>query len=439
MAEAVGQWLNQVTPLPWLQEKSSEGAGVVNSQPWPTPKAEYWKYTSLKHIERGGFDFSAIEQASPVSSEAVSIIELDTFNLVFVDGQFRADLSNLDPASPELPEGLDIIDFAHADAGQQAFIRDALHSTVQEQKHVLAHLSVAMLSQGLLIRVAPETRIEKPVQITHYTTAQADQKGMQHRVLVHLGHHAELNLVEMYGSDDSAHTGWMNQVTEVIQEPESAMQHYRLHQEQQAMAHTGAVHVTLDKQARFNSFLLGYGGKLKRLDYVVHHEGPAAECNLQGVYLVNQRQHFDLRTQIEHKVPHCLTDEVFRGIIDDKGLAVFNGKIHIHKHAQKTLAEMSNRNLLLSENAQINTKPELEIYADDVKCAHGATISQMDSDALVYLRSRGISAAEAAVMLSFGFINEILMTIKHPEILGYIRPSIVRRFGQDERLMRHLL
>jgi len=439
MTNVADKWIEQVTPLPWLQAKAEASAQQLNDQPWPTRKTELWKYTSLKPIEKGNFDFRAVTQPSELTPEQVSIPQLDAFNLVFVNGHFNTALSNLNLAGSDLPAGLTIVDFANADDKQRAFIEATLNSNVTEQTRVFAHLSLAMLQQGLLIQLDKNVQIEKPIQITHYTTKDADQKGMQHRVLVHAEQHAEANIIELFYSDDSAHAGWMNQVTEIIQEAESHIRHYRLHKEQQEMTHTGAVQVSLQKQANFNSFMLGSGGKLKRVDYNVTHEGTGAECNLQGTYLVNQRQHFDLRTRVDHLSPRCTTNELFRGVVDDQARAVFSGEIKIHKAAQKSLAEMQNNNLLLSEQAQVNTKPALEIYADDVVCAHGATISQMNPKSLSYLTRRGISKAEAEVMLRFGFINEVLMSIKHEAIFDFIRPTIVHHFSKEAHLRRHLL
>ena len=159
---------------------------------------------------------------------------------------------------------------------------------------------------------------------------------------------------------------------------------------------------------------------------------------MKGVYLPQNKQLIDFHSNMEHKVANCTTNEVFRGIMADKSKAVFNGRIHIHPDAQKTLAELSNKNLLLSNEATINTKPELEIYADDVRCAHGATIAQLDEEARFYLQSRGISAAEADVMLSFGFINELLENLELEAVRDLIRPILAKRFGRDEELMQHI-
>jgi Fe-S cluster assembly protein SufD len=160
---------------------------------------------------------------------------------------------------------------------------------------------------------------------------------------------------------------------------------------------------------------------------------------MKGVYLPKNDQHVDIHSYIEHKAAHCTTDETYRGIMADRSKAVFNGRIHIHPDAQKTLAELSNKNLLLSDKAQINTKPELEIYADDVKCAHGATVAQLNEEAKFYLRSRGISAQEADIMLSFGFINELLESIPVDALRVSLRPLLAQQFSTDESLTQHIL
>jgi Fe-S cluster assembly protein SufD len=203
--------------------------------------------------------------------------------------------------------------------------------------------------------------------------------------------------------------------------------------------HIGGVHARLEKDSTLNSFHLALGSELKRIDIVVDHQGPGAHCEMNGIYLLRGKEHVDYHTCIEHAVPHCTSDEVFRGIIDDQASAVFNGRIHIHPDAQKTNAQLSNKNLLLSARAEVNTKPELEIYADDVQCAHGATVAQLDPETLHYLRTRGVPRDEAEVMLSYGFINEVIEKIHLEALRDFLRPLLARRFARDPSLTRHLL
>ena len=238
---------------------------------------------------------------------------------------------------------------------------------------------------------------------------------------------------------NGAEASFTSGVTELKLEANAKLHHYRLHEESGEAIHIGAVHARLERDANLDSFHLALGSRLKRVDVVVHHAGPGAHADLNGVYLPRGDEHIDYHTTIEHAVPHCTTDEVFRGIVGDKATAVFNGRIHIHPDAQKTRAELSNRNLLTSTEAEVNTKPELEIYADDVQCAHGATVARIDDLALHYLRTRGVSRDEAEVMLSFGFINELIDGMALEPLREYLRPLLAKRFARDDTLARHLL
>jgi Fe-S cluster assembly protein SufD len=207
-----------------------------------------------------------------------------------------------------------------------------------------------------------------------------------------------------------------------------------LNLEEEQAQHIGAVHVNLQRNARVRGFAMALGARLMRIDYQLNHRGQGAELDLQGFYVPRNNQLVDYHTNICHWVPHCTSNEVFRGIVGDSAQAIFNGRIYIHPQAQKTLAELSNKNLLTSNKAEVNTKPELEIYADDVKCAHGATVSQLNTNARYYLQSRGLSRSEAEVMLSFGFINELLEQIAQPVVHDYLQPRLASLFGRDNRL-----
>ena len=243
-------------------------------------------------------------------------------------------------------------------------------------------------------------------------------------------------LVEHFcGSSPASFT---NGITELVLGAGARLAHHRLHLEEGGAMHIGGVHARLERDSLLNSFHLALGSELKRLDVVVEHAGPGAHCDLNGIYLLRGSEHVDYHTCIEHAVPHCTTDEVFRGIVGDEASAVFNGRIHIHPDAQKTRAELSNKNLLTSTSAEVNTKPELEIYADDVQCAHGATVARLDEGMLHYLRTRGVDRDEAEVILSYGFINELVDGLALEALQDYLRPLLARRFSRDPRLTRHL-
>src|SRR5690606_13001706 len=221
----------------------------------------------------------------------------------------------------------------------------------------------------------------------------------------------------------------VNSLSELVVGDNAELHHYRLNLEEENLLHLGGVHVNLLRNARLRGFALAQGSRLKRIDYQVNHRGPGADLNLQGIYLPRNNQMVDYHTNVQHCVPYCTTNEIFRGIIGDTAHAVFNGRIHIHPDAQKPLAELSNRNLLTSDKAEVDTKPELEIYADDVKCAHGATISQLDMTAMYYLQSRGLSATQARTMLSMGFINELLQELPQEAVRDYLQQHLQDYFA----------
>jgi Fe-S cluster assembly protein SufD len=281
--------------------------------------------------------------------------------------------------------------------------------------------------------------IHEPVEIIWLLRAAEQPLATTQRLLVLAGENSLATVVEHFMTLEGAQPSFTNGLTELKLEAGAKLSHYRLHEESGEALHIGGVHAALARDAQLDSFHLAFGSRLKRLDLVINHRGPGAHCNLNGVYLPRGEEHIDYHTTIEHAVPHCSTDEVFRGIVADSASAVFNGRIHIHPDAQKTRAELSNKNLLTSNEAEVNTKPELEIYADDVQCAHGATVAQLDALSLHYLRTRGVSRAEAEVMLSFGFINELIDAIALEPLRAYLRPLLASRFARSADLARHLL
>jgi Fe-S cluster assembly protein SufD len=355
---------------------------------------------------------------------------LDATRLVFINGHFAAEHS-----SP-LPQG--VVRFADADTAQQQLIQQHLGQVVDVQRHLFAALSNAWLADGVLVQVGKGKTLEKPVYILNISTPETQPAVSNQRVLLVLEEGSRAEVIEHYVSSTDSQNGFVNCLTEAVVGANAQLQHYRINLEQEDLLHVGGVHVELQRDARFHGFTLAQGSRLKRIDYQVNHRGPGAHLELHGVYLPRNKQLIDYHTNVEHCVPHCTTNEVFRGIIGDSAKAVFNGRIHIHPQAQKTLAELSNKNLLTSRNAEVYTKPELEIYADDVRCAHGATITQLDQTSLFYLQSRGLSHAEAMSMLSFGFINELLNQVPEPAVQAYLRPRIAALLGRETAQLEQL-
>lgn len=404
----------------WLADIQQAGAQAFAQANFPTRKTEAWKYTSLFDLTKTDFSHAVSHTtSSKPASELPQIEGLNAARLIFVDGQIQLELS--DTAALE-----SISLFSQAEETQQALIQKHLGKITGEQGHLFSDLNNAALSEGLLLHVKKNQSLDQPLHIVHINND--DGCATQARLLIVAEQSSQASIIEHYVGSGSQFT---NATTEIHVGNNAKVNHYRLQLMGEQAFHIGSIHVDLERDAQYESFHLALGSKLCRNDLVVNHKVGGSHSEISGVYVPQNNQHVDFHTCIEHKAAHCTSNEVFRGIMNDQAKAVFNGRIHIHKDAQKTLAELSNKNLLLTNTAEINTKPELEIYADDVKCAHGATVAQLEDKALFYLRSRGISESEAHVMLSFGFINELLDALAHDTIGDYLRPLLAQRFGRE--------
>jgi Fe-S cluster assembly protein SufD len=359
--------------------------------------------------------------------------DLGGVRLVFVNGQYRPELS-----SKALPEGVTLVRFVDANENQAALIREKLGTAVKHEQHLFAALNAAALEDGLFLQVADNVSVKAPIQLVWSVTAQDRAFAVMQRLLVHMAANSNATLVEHFAGDPAETAVFSNGITELFLDAGAQLQHHRLHLEQGAAIHIGGVHARLSQDSNLESFHLAVGSELKRIDIVVDHQGQGAYCNLNGIYLVSNKDHVDYHTCLEHSVPQCTSSETFRGIVGDQASAVFNGRIHIPPHAQKTRAELRNNNLLTSNRAVINTKPELEIYADDVQCAHGATVAQLDPTILHYMRTRGISRAEAEVMMSYGFINELIRGLRCEPLREYLEPLLAQRLTPNSKLTRHI-
>ncbi len=409
----------------WLSDLRESGARQWMRSAWPGRKTELWKYTPLKALQNQSFEDWA--QPQPGWQDDIELLPVNGCRLVFVNGVFDETQSDALPSQVSL--------FSRASEQGQQVLRDTLGTVLDTERHLFAALSNAWADEGVLLHVPANTVLEQPVYVVHVSTPQAQPSVASTRVLAVLEQGSKAELIEHYVSAGQQQNGFVNALTEVSMGANAAFRHTRINLEDESLLHIGGVHVALHRDARFEGFTIAEGSELKRIDYQVTHREPGAHLGLDGVYLAHGHQLLDYHTNIEHAAPHGTTDEVFRGIIGDRARAVFNGRIHIHPHAQKTLAELSNRNLLTSRTAEIDTKPELEIYADDVRCAHGATVSQLDGTALYYLQSRGITAEQARVMLSFGFINELLQQIPREEIREYLQRHLQVLFERSDSLI----
>ncbi|MCW4627607.1 MULTISPECIES: Fe-S cluster assembly protein SufD [Marinomonas] len=383
---------------------------------WPTRKTEAWRYTPLRPVER--------TQAKVITDKVellpVAIADLSAIELVFVNGQF--DQTQL---TKTLPEGLSISLGGDLDAAQQA---EALHifSTIKPERHIFGLVNDAIAQDVVVVTVAEGVEVTQPIRISSLLSQGAESHT---RVQITLAAGSRLTVIEdVQAQGDSFNTAFV----EYKVAANASLEHYRFALQTGSNVSIGGSHFNLYDHAKMHSTLVGFGSELSRLDTDIIHAGEFADAKLNAMYLLDGKELFDLHATVEHAMPNGKTEENVRCIVADRSRAIFNGRIHIHRDAQKTLAELNNRNLLLSDKAEINTKPELEIYADDVKCAHGATVAQIDKQALYYLQTRGVSRSKAQVMLNFGFINELIDLMPNAALAEWIRPIIRERFAQME-------
>lgn len=407
----------QALPEPLLALRKRRGAALVD-MPLPTRKTENWKYSS-KYLKLT--DEMAI--SLPTAGKTGSALAVPGFKVVFINGVMM-------PEASEYPDLNDILiqrfgDLSDSEASELA---ERLDSTLDSKAVQLAGLNSARFEDGLVIRLKPDAVLDQPLFVIHEVTADASGSAFP-RIFVDAGRNSQITLVEEYISSGEEPV-LVNSVTEFALAEGANVTNVRLNMGGENIQHVGATGVLQQRSSRFESHCVGFGGPLRRHDLQVRLEGEGAECKLNGVVVTQGTQHYDNHTTIEHVAAHCDSEETYRNIAADKSHAVFNGRIHIHQDAQKSNANMNNKNLLLSTGAEIDTKPELEIYADDVKCAHGATIGQLDEESLFYLVSRGIGRREANVLLTMAFINELMVQIPVEAVRDTVQARLNQFFDQ---------
>ena len=381
---------------------NDEALALLEATHFPERKTEQWKYTSLQALAAGHLNGQAqgnIEHTLPTLGNALVVIS---------NGRLTH--------HENLPEGVTLRQLPTQEA-----------PTVNGLDTPFAHYNSAVASQTVVLDVAENTRVDGPIHIQLLAASDAPAH-CNPRLVVQLQRGAEAAIIEHYHSEGPVLS---NAVTALITADNAQLTHYRLQSEQPESLHISSL--VLDQQgvSQIDSYQLMTGSTLRRNDVRALVNASGAELNMNGVFAVRGQQHVDNNLCVEHAVPHCQSNQQYKGLAADQGKAVFKGRIHIHKGAKGTNAELSNKNLLLNKGAEINTKPELEIYNDDVKCAHGTTVGQLDASQQFYLQSRGIAASEAKRMLSLGFINELLMALPHQEVADWAGPWLTEALSDQ--------
>jgi len=392
-----------------IEQTRQEALSLFKKVGLPSRRDEDWKYTDASRLA----DLLEIgEVSADINSQDLGMVDLDAYRMVFANGVFDATQSNL-------PDEVSILSLAGLEASVSNEDSETLAKLFQVSGdeplfNGLMALNAAVASDGAAICLADNSVLDKPLYILHISN--------QNNVIRHglmLGENAQAQVIEHFISMGEE-KALSNCVTAVILKNGASLEHSRLQQEGEKQSHVVRVEVKQFRDSSYTFHGVELGALLSRTDLVVSLSESGASCELNGLFVLGGRQHVDHHTRVDHEAPHCTSRENYRTVLDGRSHGVFNGKVVVHEEAVKTDSSQSNGNLLLSKHAEIDTKPELEIYNDDVKCAHGATVGQLDDKQLFYLRSRGISREAAQELLTFAFADEILTAMSNQTVRSYV-------------------
>jgi Fe-S cluster assembly protein SufD len=433
----------------WLHEIRRAAMESFEEKGFPTTRQEEWRNTNLTPIAAVPFQLASELRAGAAASLAegigqLSVPDLGCPRLVFINGRFAKSLSSLGI----LPNGVKAGSMAEALAGDgKTLERHLSRYATDYTEHAFVALNTAFIEDGAFLEIPKGVVLEKPIYLLYVSNANGLPMVSYPRNLIIAGRESQASIVEAYvgregaplfssagaSSTEPKEVYFTNALSEIVLGEGAVLDYHRIQQESEGAFHFGRLQFHQARSSSLTTHSVATGGALVREEVKAVLDGEGAEATLEGLYVVTGRQHIDNQTTLDHAQPHCSSREVYKGILDGESSAVFNGKIIVRKDAQKTDSKQSNKNLLLSEKAIIDTKPALEIYADDVKCTHGATIGQIDAEAVFYLRSRGIGRQEARDLLTYAFANDVLGRIKYEPLRERLREGLFARLGKGQR------
>ncbi len=416
--------VEQGQPQPgWLAQAREQAIAQFERLGFPTTKHEQWRFTSVAPIAERTFTRPQ-DGIVKVSGRHSAALSAPAAHAVCVNGRFAPALSQLDT----LPKGVQILGLEAALAAQPARLEPYLTRLSAAQANAFTSLNTAFLSDGVVIFIDRQVVVETPIEVTFVSAPEASTRqsgSVSHpRLLIIAGEGSQATVLERYVGTGPAFT---NAVGEIWLGANAVVDHYKLQEEPEDSFHIASMFLHSARSGNFSSHSLTFGGGLVRNDVVATLAGEGIDCTLNGLYVARGSQLVDNHTTIDHAMPHCSSHEVYKGILGEKSRAVFNGKIIVRPDAQKTDAKQTNKALLLSDDALIDTKPELEIFANDVKCTHGAAVGQLDESAMFYLRSRGLGVAESRAMLVHAFAGDILNRVRIDPVREYLEDRLTAR------------
>jgi Fe-S cluster assembly protein SufD len=392
---------------------------------FPTRKDEAWKYTSLNTLIRK--DYALFPKAeTSIDLQKVKkyfLYEIDTYKVVFIDGVYSPFLSNT------THDGLDVC--LMSAALTKAKYRDLINSyfnKIANQEDSLTSLNTSYTREGAYVYIPKGTVAEKPIEIIHFFTGEEKSLWLQPRNLIVVDQNAQVQIIERHQSLKE-HDVVTNSVTEIYAHQDALIDYYKIQNDLTSASLIDNTYISQDRNSNVKVHTFSLGGKLIRNNLNFHQKGEHCDSTLKGITILEDKQHVDHFTLVDHSQPNCESHQDYKGVFAGESKGVFNGKIFVDRLAQKTNAFQQNNNILLDDKATVNTKPQLEIFADDVKCSHGCTVGQLDNDALFYLRSRGIPEKEAKALMTYAFANNVLESVKIPILKKRINLLIAKKLG----------
>ena len=389
---------------------------TLNKCDFPSTRSENWKYTRVGRISNLKLTNSI---QGTLHLDQQFLISKDAITLVFENGNFLSDYS-----TKNLPEGINVKSISECSQAELA----SLGKNIKLENEVFNALNTRFLNDGAFIQITAKTVVEKPIQLIHILSGSNQIANI--RNVINIERFAEANIIQGFFSANAS-SSFINVVSEINMENNSQLTIDKIQYEDESNFHVSTEQVAQEENSTFTINTLTLNGTFVRNNLNIEVNGENCTSNLFGTYLLKDNQHVDNHTVVDHKAANCMSNELYKGVIDEKATAVFNGKVFVRKDSQKINAFQSNGNVLLSDNATINSKPELEIYADDVKCSHGSTTGQLDEEAIFYLRARGISEKSARHLMVSAFINDVLNKVDNKEVIDYAHKILKDRFGWE--------
>ncbi len=407
-----------------IHDIRTEAIKIFETEGFPTKKLEAWKYTSLNSVLK--HDYSVFPKSENTLEfkdiQSYFIHNIDAYKIIFIDGKYSSYLSQT------THDGLDVCLMSSALTKPKYRIVIEHYFNKIAEKNGLSALNTAFSAEGAYIHIPKNKLVDKPIQIIHFSTGNEAASMLQPRNLIIVDENSHVQIIERHQSL-TENPVLTNSVTEIFANKRAIVDYYKIQNDNEHASLIDNTFVSQKQESVAKVHTFSFGGKLIRNNLNFYQNGERINSILKGVTIIGANQHVDHNTLVHHIAPNCESHQDYKGIFNDRSTGVFNGKVVVNKEAQKTNAFQANNNILLSDRASINTKPQLEIFADDVKCSHGCTIGQLDEDAMFYLRSRGIPEKEARALLMFAFSNSILDSVKIPEIKAKITEVIATKLG----------